>query len=301
MRSTDHEMLASEEPKKRLTVSEYLVPQGIYLEVGRLYWPVGTNDFRLVKPTNATFHEFVNLAESNEKKVLGYARRWGMLGLCRQHLTPVGHNLECQPLQGFGRGEIFNEGEPIIAWQRWAQVAGAMLNISQRLDDNQLGDKNDWQVLYDYAGYGYGPLKLPWHDPSSARQVARSEKMEIRKRTIEKADLAYMVNEWLRAGWVRPHLVWAHLGEPMVTLCGSGLFGALAVHLLELSGRYIIASCSGCRNFYYPEIRPKSGQDRFCQKCRDAKIPVQLASHRRNLRKAAARKEAGQDTAQTVK
>lgn len=233
---------------------------------------------RFVKPTNETFSEFVNLAAaSDQEEVLKYAKRWGVLHLCKQHLRPIGHSPGCEPLQS----KTHDEGEPVSAWRLWAQQAAAILNISQRLDENQLGKSEDWQVLYD-TGYGYGPLKLPWH--YTDHQERYSEKREIRKRNTEKRDIAYLINEWLAAGSVRPNMEWQSR-IPLITLSGDGLFGALAVHLLELSGRYVLAGCSECRKFYNPTRRPKPTQRRYCTDCVNAGIPLQRASQWRNLRK----------------
>lgn len=276
-----HRGFASEEPSERLAVSEYRVPVDIWLDGGRLYWPVKTNMYRFVRPTNETFSQFIDLANATDPEVLEYAKRWGMLFLCKQHLTPAGHNLDCEPLQGRGRSEIHEEGEPVKAWKLWAQQARSILYISQKLDDNLLGKSEDWQILYG-TGYGYGPLRLPWHYPDY--QERYSEKKEIKKRNAEKTDIAHLINEWLAASGVRPNMEWQSR-IPLITLSGYGLFGALAVHLLELSGRYVLAGCSECHKFYHPTRRPKATQRRYCPDCVEAGIPLLRASQWRNLRK----------------
>jgi len=215
-----------------------------------------------------------------------------VLNLCKQHSLPFSHNDGCKAWERWGQAE----GEPISEWFRFARTARAVLSISQALNDKELGSVSDWQLLS-----GYNPLlrlstitlpELGLFGSTPTRRFTETAKAEALFEA--KSVIAGYVNDWLAWGNVRPHMAWEE-GEPVVTLAGlsprGGLFGALAVHLLELAGRYVIATCSGCRKFYHPEIRPKSGQDRFCQKCRDDKVPVQLAMHRRNLKRSLERKQ----------
>lgn len=301
MRRIANDMLAAEEPKRKLAVNEYSVPSDIRLEGERLFWqPV--ERWRKVKPTVETFADFLTLGdvEASARDVLAYARKWGVLNLCRDHKLPVSHDERCVSFERVTN----SKGEPVGEWHRFARIAGAVLNISQNLTDGGIGKSIDWQTLSRFdpllrsSSKTFTLTELGLFGSTPTRKATKAALSEA---VVEgKAVIADYVNQWLTLGNVRPHMEWKE-GEPIVLIAGGpyrgGLFGSLAVHLLELSGRYVIASCSGCRKFYNPEVRPKSGQDRFCKKCRDAKVAVQLASHRRNLKKAQERAQKRADKA----
>ncbi len=300
MRGQTHDVLRSETTKRKLAVHEYRVPSPIHLEGGRLFWRRDRPQWKDVKPTVETFSEFVRLGSEDveDVEILKYARRWGVLNLCK-HLLPRSHNAECLALESYSQ----SKGEPISEWRKFARITGATLNISQDLTDGRLGDPQDWQILIqDDHLNRLQAHTLPALGVFGWKATRKSTERAIREGELEaKALIAGIVNRWLEFGNVRPRMEWQE-AEPLVLLSGAaysgGLFGAIAVHLLELAGQYIIASCSGCRKFYHPDIRPKSGQDRFCKTCRNAGVPVQLASHRRNLKIS---KEREQKRAQTAR
>ena len=290
MRKIRNDMFAADEPKQKLAVGEYSAPSTIRLEGDRLFWhPV--EHWRKVKPNTQTFSDFLSLGrdEASARDVLNYARKWGVLNLCRRDLLPVSHDLACIPLERRSDGK----GEPISEWRRFAQYAAAILNLSQDLTDARIGKNADWLTLSSFdrlLHWSSNALTLAELGLFGSRPTRKLTATAQREAVLEgKAVIADCVNHWLELGNVRPHIRWNDVG-PVVSLAGGahrgGLFGALAVHLLELAGRYVIASCSGCRKFYNPEIRPKSGQDRFCKQCRKQGVPIHLASHRRNLRVA---------------
>jgi hypothetical protein len=257
-----------DEPKRRLAVSEYSAPAEINLRERRLFWqPV--EHYRKVRPTVDTFTRFVGLTEVSDREILKYAQKWGVLNLCETHKSPSSHDPLCRPIERRGQPR----GEPLSEWRRFSRSAGAIVRIGLQLDENKPGSVTDWDLLKA--------------DPAFALLLMDAEMLEARRVpqvvAAEKAVIANVVNEWLRMGNVRPHLTWG-VGEPSVSLAGGvtgGLFGALGVQLVERTGDYLIASCSGCRKFYHPEKKPRSGQDRYCQTCRDAGVPVAKAKHRK--------------------
>jgi hypothetical protein len=259
-----------DEPKRRLVVSEYLAPTQIRQRDGRLFWqPV--ERYRTVKPTVETFTQFVGLAEASDREILSYAQKWGVLNLCEKHSFPSSHDRQCRAMER----RVRQGGEPLSEWRRFSRSAGAVVRIGLQLDENKPGNVDAWNALRA--------------DPAFVLLTMDTEMLEARRIpqvvAAEKAVIASVVNEWLQMGNVRPRLTW-NAGEPAVSLAGGvtgGLFGALAVQLLERTGDYLIASCSGCRMFYHPEKKPRSGQDRYCQTCRKAGVPVAKAKHRKVL------------------
>ncbi len=148
----------------------------------------------------------------------------------------------------------------------------AIVNISRQLDDGNRGDTRDWQALIDNGWFKWG---------SSSRTTF----------TIEKRMIAWFVNRWLELGNVRPHAEWKI--DFTLELAGGGLFGALAVQLLENGGEYVIVACTGCRKFFDAtpnrqlkdgrKRRPKKGQGRYCRECLEAGVPVIMAKRRKML------------------
>jgi len=290
MRRVVNDVLAADEPKRKLGVSEYLVPSRIRLEGDRLFWqPI--EQWKTVKPISETFTDFLALAEEKEsdRDVLDYARKWGVLNLCREHSLPVSHDNGCKAFER----RTDSQGEPVSQWRRFARVAGAILNLSQDLTDGGIGKGTDWRVIADFdrlLPFSSTAITLAELGVFGSSPKRKATPTALKEAALEaRAVVSDFVNQWVEFGNVRPHMLW-QTGEPTVQLAGGlyrgSLFGALAVHLLELAGRYVIANCSGCRKFYHPEIRPKSGQDRFCEQCRKQGVPIHLASHRRNLRVA---------------
>lgn len=261
-------------PRKRLAVNAYRLPESIQLKKGKLFWqPAGATR---VQPTVATFAGFVNLSEASDEKILAFAERWG-------------------PLEFFRA----KKGEPCDEWRRLATVAGAVLRISQRHYDGERGRAEDWQILYRMSESNIPILIAAWEirfGRGGKRDLERKKLGQMWWSSIrhhglrlEKVLIQIIVNEWLERGQVCPALIGT--ARYQIILRAEGLFGSLAVQLLELLGRGAISACSGCHKFYFPTIAPKAGQDRYCFKCRETGVPVAAAMHRRNLKRAKERNE----------
>ena len=77
------------------------------------------------------------------------------------------------------------------------------------------------------------------------------------------------VNEWLGDAGIRLALNWSGL-EPILTLTGGGLLGALGVQLLSAVTANNLAVCSGCRMPYLRKGRkPQAGRHNFCLECKN--------------------------------
>jgi hypothetical protein len=83
-----------------------------------------------------------------------------------------------------------------------------------------------------------------------------------------------LINNYLDIGRIRPRLELIDDNyddiRPRITLAGelsSALFSALAIQLMvAVSGTKTSAICSECRETYFPERRPKTGQANYCRK-----------------------------------
>jgi hypothetical protein len=274
------------EPMRPLAVHEYWCPDGLRLNDGQLFWePIGPSIGRprRVKPMVETFLDFLDLASTDDDRdVLRYAKRWGVLNLCKAHLEPVSHDPRCIPLVSFG----VNRGEPVSEWRRFSRNAGALVRISGDLYEGKPGSESDWEILRSDE-------KL---FESHFQRIRRTQDAMANKKSI----VVEIVNSWLKAGDVRPTMTWTLAPGVILASRGtspfSGLFAALAVQILENGGRFVIASCSGCNRFFDAtakhgsndrkegrQRRPKRGQARYCGECFDSGIPVVLAKRRQAL------------------
>jgi hypothetical protein len=236
------------DPRRRLRLASYEIPSEITLVDKVLLWRPGR--WRKVRPLQKTVEGFLALPEASDSEILKYARAWGLLQLWLQ-----------------------SQGEPVDEWRRLSRIALAVLNLSQKLDEDELGSEADWDLLLSLKNDTW--LGFRW-------KVEPNKKYD---KQVRKGLVAYIINRWLEIGDVRPTLTWDHATKTDISLqlAGNGLLGALALGLLENAGQFVVAACSGCRKFYNPEIRPKSGQDRYCPTCRYAGVPVARAKRRKSL------------------
>jgi hypothetical protein len=273
-------LVDTEEPKRPLAADQYWAPatSDIRLEDGCLFWePTWPNHgSRRITPTVETFVQFLKLAESDsDRVVLRYARRWGVLNLCKNHGEPVTH--QHPPCIPFVRPYV-NAGEPITEWRRLSRIAGAIMRTSAKVYEGQTGDSDDWETLKTDRSFGW-QMENPFRS----------------KLELHKAGVVGAVNRWLELGNVRPTLRW-NSPDPSLILAGrggdAGLFAALGVQLLENSGSYVIVACTGCRRFFDAspnqqdegrKRRPKTGQGRYCRECIEAGVPVIMAKRRKML------------------
>lgn len=228
--------------------------------------------------------EFMNLADAPVETVLAFARKWGVLEICR-HGLPCTHNLRyadtfsgrwCFPL-AYTDAKFFSE--PILYWHFYAKQMRALLNIAVRLKQGVPGLVEDWKVVQ-----ASGLMRKPEVEVLGGELFAA-----IYGRTVEDDRLFVLklLDRWLSIGDVRPNLVWDD--EHCSVSFDNTLFGMLAMQLmLEISSSGGIAFCSGCGKSYTPKLRrPKVGQRNYCRDCgkkaawRDAK-----AGERRRKRKA---------------
>lgn len=258
---------------RRVAVHTWFVPGLIWLEGERLRWdysPESLKAGRELAPSPDMLESFLMLRETSGRKILQYAKRWGVLGIC-QHDLPCSHNpnshdfrkLGCRPL-GWEDGKCW---EPLDTWRHFATQAFALLKIANRVYEGRLADPADWARVYARSRNGV-PL---------GRQPSRP---------LDKRFLVMCLNEWFDLGNVRPEIGWGQREDRPSFQFRGGLFGALAIQLVlgaaKLDGWAI---CTHCRTAYIPQKRrPKAGQRNFCPECRDAKIPLRYAMRAFGLR-----------------
>ncbi len=235
------------------------------VETDRLVWAYLGEEGEIFRKTasQGLLAEFLELAESTPKKILSYARRWGVLYVCKHDRISGHKRTEDEngpgPKTGyFSRCELRQTRnnaywEPLFIWREYAQKARAIINLAAKLHDGKKGRPDDWEVLY-------GPNKV--------LQVKDSKPLTVTETVFnERVILSLYVKGWLDDGHVQPHFQWGKK-DPQITLMTDTLFGALALRLLMLISRTGgIALCSACGTPYFPKRRPQSRRRRYCNKC----------------------------------
>lgn len=216
-----------------------VVPGATFVESSRDYWGV-----KLVPPGKGVLRQFVGLADASPDRILAYARRWGVLGICDQHGLPGNHpgprvrdgKVEyCWPCGWDGR----SGWDPLLAWRQHADDARRILLLASRTRDADApyAPHSDWEQL------------------------------------------AIRVNFWLSWGNVRPWLVAPGRGdiarlrlvfasEWQIVNPEFPLFGVLGMQLaFAVLGERGLIACSYCGNLFEPKRRPRPNQNHPCERC----------------------------------
>ncbi len=236
-----------------LRAGEFYVPGDIRLDKDRLRWDFDSDRTKTVRPEAGMLEHFVQLADASADKILAYARRWGVLEICK-HDLPACHK-SCSPLRSGG-----TYWEPLEAWRRFAKLFRALLDIAAQLAFDKPGPAEHWQVVGAYGGLGRGQL------------------FGLRGVKADHGKLQVALNVLLHDARVRPIVGWRD-GKWLIELTGGlvigcSLFGALVCQLvLAISRTEGLAICSSCGMSYIPAKRPNPNRRSYCQKCRERKIP----------------------------
>src|SRR5690242_3800353 len=154
--------------KRFLPVDQVVVPDRILLskdearlevEDEEAYWhEVGEE--RQVLPT--ALHQFITLAEQPPARILQFAQRWGLLGLC-EHGLPATHHVDDR--DGQERFALIPYGgctpapaESIVDWRTYSSRFRTFIEAAQRLHRGEaITDNGLWDVIgRPYRGYFIG-------------------------------------------------------------------------------------------------------------------------------------------------
>ncbi|HZQ38900.1 MAG TPA: hypothetical protein VFD32_23450, partial [Dehalococcoidia bacterium] len=217
-----------------------------------------------------------SLPPATPNRIRGFARRWGVLGICEEHGLPSAHNAgpaspalrravpgfaACEPHQitppDGVPGPVYVE--PVAAWQLLIKQIRAILALAFDLRRGDDGQEADWRVV----------LKLLGVTKASFGRRLATQGREARWHLLVNA-----ANYFLELAGARPEVRRVPTsadGDGMEIAIGQrSLIGALAVQLaMVVADRDGLALCSGCGCFYDREDRPRRGQENFCERCRD--------------------------------
>jgi len=253
---------------------------------------------------------FVRLTNASDAKVLAFAKKFGVLGIC-------GHQLPFTHVTGVGTGGwrpqhcIYRESvtvddrewttEPIERWRDYARLAGAILAAAAALHQDQPVPTEVWEQTEELAPRILG---IPWSRPSAGSLVQRTEAeysgakgwvgdlgMDVTKlRDTEEGfgprtdpeRLEWALRHWMQLGAVT---TWVDCTDKGFRICfgGETLFGALASQLAVMISRNgTLYPCSGCGNaFHAADGRGRGAdQDWWCEEPKCKKKSAAAASRR---------------------
>jgi hypothetical protein len=250
------------------------VPEKIELDSGNILYLGGT--LKEVRPGVGMLARFVDLHHQRDEEILKYAKKWGVLGICK-HSLPCSHtqfaysilaprhkNAEwCMPRAVPGRKHWY--ADPIEVWRLLSKQMATFQQLGAELNQDRPGDETVWRILPGNLA------SRPWRSVSSARKF-----------------LALLLNLWLEIGQVRPVIDWStekagwQLSFNAVSI--PNLFGFLAFNLVLSISRRELAFCSSCRKSYPPDRRPNPSRRNYCETC-GKKAAQRDASRAYRLRK----------------
>jgi hypothetical protein len=233
MKSFRGQHIVAYEPGELVTGDRIIVGESL-----RFYEPM---------PSLELLGAFVQLEEGADKEIYRFAKRHGMLGLCK-HGKPPYHlrSSFCQP------GEA--RSEKLAAWRHYASRAGALLRLASEIDANRCGALDDWNVL---GTWSFGR----WHSAPRPKQGIPEDP------NWRKALVASEVSHWLVQCWLRPAIEWDE-PNPTFRLRTDTLIGVIGVSLMTaILRRGGLATCSACGSPYVPKRKPASGRNQFCSSC----------------------------------
>ena len=248
---------------------------------GHVLWRVGA----VAERSEGMLSSFVGLATASDAKfrrqVIAFARRWGVLGLCR-HGLPVRHPIspEMLPLAELCDRWVRTGGaEPVRLWREYARQAGAVLNLAAALAVGATGEATDWEIALRPFPPGPPAVTHPRQGDPAPEMAA----------LLDRAVAHWTMN----AGVV----VAPDSRTPGAIRLGvRDAFGAIAVQLLFASARAPVEfRCSGCGEKFQPSRRPRAGENSWCPACRAAGKDTRSASRRYAARKRESRGRSGQD------
>ena len=256
----------------------------------------------VMEPRRAVLDDFLSLAANpSDMAIIGYASRYGMLGLRprdRRAADPVIPNLpwvgeQIMPFIGYQLAPGILS-EPLGLWRRVMAEMAAVHRVAGQLRLDQLAERATWDPLRGIIDLPIGQDGVGDDDPSVTYRglpgIPAVPTILVSPTTLEgqRQALAAVLGAWLALGAVRPAIAWGVPGQddPLITLGVTTLFGGLVLELLTaVGGQAGFAICSGCGLPYVPRRRPAAGapgtpRATYCPTCRGKNL-AQLAAAQR--------------------
>lgn len=282
-----------------------LVPGGIEVKGECLCWDLLGRDGkrpRYVRPSPDMLDSFIRLADASERKILAFARKWGVLGLC-EHDYPCTHDTSCSP-KGISPEELrgaklklqkrFRCSEPLETWRGSARSFEGLLRIAAQIQQGKRGDPLDWLfsgvVSIELVD---GNEVVPREVVSMIREnlhVDFSQLLSLSpNKEAEKQHLARTLNFYLGSGGVAPNVEVREDSWEITLSSGLFILGALSVQLmLAICRTEGLGLCTACGNaFVVTGRRPSRNRRSYCERCGKRAADADAARDYRRRRKEA--------------
>lgn len=266
---TDQETGSLERP---LAAGEWFAPAVVELVGDLLVWQWG--DYRntpRVRSGDRMLADFAALAQGRPERIRAYAGKWGVLGI--DGFGEWGGVPEYLPRRAGGfppplwTHHPSGGAEPLEVWRRYAKRARALLRVAAALHAGERADDSDWEDCFPPGYLGNAP---PGYE------------------TPGRWGLSGGISLWLGesgAGGLR--MTWFDGVTPSIglQLGETPLLAALGFQLMFAAARSSgLAICSNCATAYFPRRPPRAGERRYCDPCREAKVPGRDAARDARIR-----------------
>jgi hypothetical protein len=253
----------------------------IRLEGGNLLWRSlrsvdhSRQPYRELIPEHHMFRRFLRLDKATDEAILSFAKRNGVLGLCK-HGLPICHgprdpqdqileNGHVHCIFGFTRRRDFIES--LESWRALSRAALALLTLRRMVEASDVRRGTD-------------EIRNTWKDAlwlcsqqadCSVPQPGYRSLVQTAERTRGSERIALVANEWLRCGGVALRLMVEKGGyqfNPVLPDFGPNLFGCIAFQLaanLTLGEGFAI--CPGCHEVFEPPNTISTQRRAFCPTC----------------------------------
>jgi hypothetical protein len=229
-----------------------------------------------LRPSPGMLSGFVALADADPQAIVDYAAEFGVLGVCAHGdiYTACSRDPDTgEVLAAFMDNPA--EREPFDTWRHYSRLAGAILDLGQRLRGPHARRvvADELAPLVQYGGHHMFPSVAIAGTVTGARSaVARS------------------LTRWLHDGDASLRVRWDQgAATPELQIGGdapdAGLFTALGLQLaMACTAAEGLWRCSYCGRLHERARPPRPDQNVFCEECRRAGVPVRLANRARRAR-----------------
>jgi hypothetical protein len=260
-------------------------------------WSLRTGEPTQIRTFNSApeaFEQFLRLHNATNDRILKFAQRHGVLGLCehglpRHHRRPSDHSKS----PGFEIGQCvrcafkFSSDcaviEPLESWRGLSASANALLRLMFEKLRPDAERRDDWKCA----------LWLCEQQDVRCRHGKRFRAMwrkVVPDQGFDREWISRLANEWMRCSGIAPQL-FAQGKAPTCRVApyedsGPNLFGHLAFRLaLSLAAQKGYVVCAHCRDPFAPQTNKVSSERRiFCEKCRADKKPQLYAKRDQRAR-----------------
>lgn len=253
---------------------EWRVPEVIELDGDRLVYEYGRGSWK-IGAHEEMLDRFYALAAGTDQEILEYALDYGVLRLC-VHGRPKGweHGWDsevqkCGPRPIDWEANLNRYAEPLSGWRRLSRALAGLRDAASVIASGQHIERPLMNAL--------NWLASGWMDTTAeiVERVGRPATGDAHDRFALSQTLDAVLADAVRVGCRYP----PSAAKPDLHLKANGLADALALQtVLTITKGEKSYLCDGCGAVFVPERQPKHGQRKFCQTCRNNRVPQRLAS-----------------------